>query len=74
MTFENVRLTGRFLSKKGEMCEGSAIEIRGLDDSGHTIRNIKFKNITICNENKGADHNIVMTSCEGISLDNIICK
>lgn len=74
MTFENVRLTGRFLSKKGEMCEAPAIEIRGLDDSGHTIRDIKFKNITICNENKGADHNIVMTSCEGISLENIICK
>lgn len=74
MTFENIRLTGRFLSKKGEMCEAPAIEIRGLDDSGHTIRDIKFKNITICNENKGADHNIVMTSCEGISLENIICK
>ena len=73
LTFENIKLTGHFMAK-GEVRDCPAIEIRGLDDSGQTIRNVKFKNITICNENKAAEHNILLQSCEGISLENICSK
>lgn len=71
--FENLKLTGRFIVK-GEVRDCPAIEIRGLDDSGHTVKKLKFKNITVCNENKAAEHNILLQSCENISFENICCK
>ncbi len=71
--FENIKLTGHFIAK-GEVRDCPAIEIRGLDDSGHTIRNFKFKNITIYNENKAAEHNILLQSCENICFENVCCK
>lgn len=74
LTFENIKLTGHFVSRTGEIHDCPAIEIRGLDDTGHTIRNIKFKNITIFDGNKAAEHNILLQGCENISIENICSK
>lgn len=72
--FEDMEIRGRLQNMCGEMEECDAIELFGFDGPGHQIKNVRFKNITIGNEGEKGKHRVLLSLCEGVTFENIICK
>ncbi len=73
-TFEDISLTARMQDYEGNKIDCEAIEVSGFDDEKHYAKNIKFKNITIDSGVGSRKHTILLSCCEGVTLENIKCK
>ena len=72
--FENMHITAKKLNtnEENEFCE--AIELSGFDIPGHFIKNVKFRNIIIGNDDISRKQSICLQCCEGVSFENIYCR
>lgn len=67
--FEDVCLTGRAL-KGGEIVPCNVLDLYGFEESGHEIRNVTLRNVTL----KGSldsPAQISLALCEGVTIENL---
>lgn len=70
LSFQNIKLSAIYYSKKGERKECDAIELSGFDVPGHFLKNVKFKDIVI-NSGESKKQTISLQCCDGVSMENI---
>lgn len=71
--FENLCLRGiEYSNGTSEMKD--AIEFIGFEESGHFIKNVRLKNITLDDNGKSRKQTISLQCCEGLSIENIYCR
>ena len=71
--FENLEILGEYYSRHRGYQECEAIELCGFDMSGHELRNIIFRNITIGKEGQSRKQTISLQFCEDITLERVRC-
>ena len=68
--FEDLTILGVKYSRDGERIDCEAVKFTGFDVPGHSIKNVKLKNIVIdCGETRR--HFFALTCCDGVSFENI---
>lgn len=70
-TFENLNIYAVMHEKDGRVEECEAIKIEGFDSGEHSVKNIRFKNITM--KNNGVSP-IYLKNCKKISFENVSAK
>ena len=73
-TFEDIFLSGYVLDRRGNIFETDTISMSGYEEDGHSLTNVKLKNITIVNPKGKKEHSISIKCCENLVMENIICK
>ena len=72
--FEDITLTGVCRKHTGEILDEAAIIMEGFEESGHELKNVSLKNVTV----KRREHNVVqelkLSFAKGISFENIVCE
>lgn len=72
-TFENVWITGRCLDHDGAFYDTDCMELIGFDEPGHALKNILLKDITLGVRGENKKQTIVLSACEGITIQNVKC-
>lgn len=72
--FKDIFVSGFVRLKDGRLYETASIELTGFKEDGHSLKNVKLKNITIQNPEIGKKHSVVIQNCENLVMENIICR
>lgn len=68
--YERVTLLGRYIDHDHLWHSCPAIELCGFDVPGYEVKNVRFKDVVL-EDNNGPAQSIQMQNCQNVSLENI---
>lgn len=69
--FSRLHILGEYYSRQGKWEACDAIELKGFDQPGHEISDIRMKDVTIGRVEGNGKSSLTFSKCRGISFENL---